>query len=383
MKILIVTNLYPPNHIGGYELACRDTVALLEESGHECRVLTSNFGSSDSDVSVVRKMLLHHAWGTDYPEASFSSAQCHNAECLRREISDFAPDLVYAWNLYGLGWKLLTECTGPSTPPVTFHFMDWSVMAYQSTPKRILSSALGRIPNQWGNIRSKVRNAIFISRFTREQLGVGAQNSCVLYPFLDVAAIPAKTNYRLGNPVRSVFVGQIEIHKGVFFLCQTLDEFRKRSGIDIRLDVYGLSRTGKDISLSEQYSSFVTVKRNVDRKSLLNGLKDYDLGFFPSLWEEPFGIAQIEMMAAGLPVISSGRGGAREVFRGENLLLYPHDNQDAFTEVLQGIVGDYQYQGRLIGIEARRYVEENHTRAAHIKELNEHIKGVCSARATD
>jgi glycosyltransferase involved in cell wall biosynthesis len=36
---------------------------------------------------------------------------------------------------------------------------------------------------------------------------------------------------------------------------------------------------------------------------------------FPSVFEEPLGISQIEAMAAGLLVVSSGTGGAREVVR--------------------------------------------------------------------
>ena len=40
MKILVVTNLYPPHHVGGYELGCRDVVEKLRARGHTVRVLT-------------------------------------------------------------------------------------------------------------------------------------------------------------------------------------------------------------------------------------------------------------------------------------------------------------------------------------------------------
>jgi hypothetical protein len=39
----VVTNLYPPHHIGGYELGCRDVVEKLRSRGHAMRVLTSSF----------------------------------------------------------------------------------------------------------------------------------------------------------------------------------------------------------------------------------------------------------------------------------------------------------------------------------------------------
>ena len=39
---------------------------------------------------------------------------------------------------------------------------------------------------------------------------------------------------------------------------------------------------------------------------------------FPSVFEEPFGISQVEAMAAGLTVVTSGTGGAREIVEEDN-----------------------------------------------------------------
>lgn len=41
MKILALTNLYPPDFLGGYELVCCQVVDALGAAGHEVRVLTS------------------------------------------------------------------------------------------------------------------------------------------------------------------------------------------------------------------------------------------------------------------------------------------------------------------------------------------------------
>jgi hypothetical protein len=41
VKILVLSNLYPPDFIGGYELACEQAVDALIARGHEVRVLTS------------------------------------------------------------------------------------------------------------------------------------------------------------------------------------------------------------------------------------------------------------------------------------------------------------------------------------------------------
>src|SRR5262249_19719262 len=41
MKILFVSNLYPPNTIGGYERLCFEVAAAFVEADHEVAVLTS------------------------------------------------------------------------------------------------------------------------------------------------------------------------------------------------------------------------------------------------------------------------------------------------------------------------------------------------------
>jgi glycosyltransferase involved in cell wall biosynthesis len=321
-------------------------------------------------------MLLHHNWRAKHAVASFDTVQQHNLERLGEAITRARPDIIYFWNLYGLGWELLQALGQVGAPPATFHFMDWSVMAYQRTFRTLLSALRGRGVGIWGDVRPKIRNAIFISRFTCQQLGLSPKHESVIYPYLRADDIPEKRDYRLGETIKTVFIGQIEPHKGIFFLCEALKSYRQTTGRDVRLDVYGLSRTGKDTLLRKQYGDFVSVMTNVDRSSLLQSLAGYDLGFFPSLWEEPFGIAQIEMMQAGLPVISSGRGGSGEVANEKNLLLYQYNSKLSLIESLNFLVSNFKSLGSEIGCEARLSVLKHHSEKAYLMQITTHLEEV-------
>ena len=57
MKILVVSNLYPPDFIGGYELGCRQAVDVLRDRGHEVRVLTSTPRTPVPAAPHVRRRL--------------------------------------------------------------------------------------------------------------------------------------------------------------------------------------------------------------------------------------------------------------------------------------------------------------------------------------
>ena len=43
MRILVISNIYPPGFIGGYELGAREIVDYLWQGGDDIQVLTSEF----------------------------------------------------------------------------------------------------------------------------------------------------------------------------------------------------------------------------------------------------------------------------------------------------------------------------------------------------
>ena len=64
MRILIITNLYPPVIIGGYELACSNVAQGMRERGHEVRVLTTwcHLPQRTATPPWVHRCLDLHIW---------------------------------------------------------------------------------------------------------------------------------------------------------------------------------------------------------------------------------------------------------------------------------------------------------------------------------
>ena len=60
MKILVLTNYYPPAHVGGYELACQQTVNWLRQQGHQVRVLCGDWQAQilPAETDVLRRLQL-------------------------------------------------------------------------------------------------------------------------------------------------------------------------------------------------------------------------------------------------------------------------------------------------------------------------------------
>ena len=79
----------------------------------------------------------------------------------------------------------------------------------------------------------------------------------------------------------------------------------------------------------------------LDRRGLSDLFARCNVLVFPSVFQEPFGISQVEAMAAGLTVIGSGTGGSREILRdGIDGLLFPAEDHEALADRLRRLVQD-------------------------------------------
>ena len=67
MKILVLTNLYPPDLHGGYELGCKQVVDSLLARGHEVRVVTIAPGTINTPAYGKAGDQLEQYWGPQVP----------------------------------------------------------------------------------------------------------------------------------------------------------------------------------------------------------------------------------------------------------------------------------------------------------------------------
>jgi hypothetical protein len=111
MRILIVTNLFPPGISGGFEIECRQIADILFTHGHEVFVLSSSFGCSmplkeEVLYSVNRSLKLFVPF--DQPVHSSIKLKkwwigCHNFKMTLKLIEEKSPDLIFFWSPLRIG----------------------------------------------------------------------------------------------------------------------------------------------------------------------------------------------------------------------------------------------------------------------------------------
>lgn len=117
-----------------------------------------------------------------------------------------------------------------------------------------------------------------------------------------------------------IFSGRLIPEKGILPLIETMQLLKEQT--NIKLLVLGNSSLGNSIEPSSFLQQIQIIAENldniiftgyVDYKKMGNYLQLADVAVLPSLWDEPFGLTCVEAMAAGLPIITTRRGGIPEV----------------------------------------------------------------------
>lgn len=125
--------------------------------------------------------------------------------------------------------------------------------------------------------------------------------------------------------------------------------------------------------LYDQYTSIISrfglfehvlLVKQQSRKDLVNWYNAADVFAFPS-FSEAFGIALVEAMACGLPVVASDCAGPASIIQHQkDGLLYPVGKQAVLQEALETILANPNLAGRL-GREAARKVKDDYSGLYH------------------
>src|SRR5687767_11485326 len=128
MRILFLSNIYPPYYIGGYELRCQSVVDGLTARGHVAHVITSTYGIEERVVEGHVERVWHFMWNTRHkartrPQMLY--AEVVDNLHLRRAIRRLKPDVISVWNMLDVSHSLAVTAQR-SGLPVVFHIEhDW------------------------------------------------------------------------------------------------------------------------------------------------------------------------------------------------------------------------------------------------------------------
>lgn len=132
------------------------------------------------------------------------------------------------------------------------------------------------------------------------------------------------------RPLEIVWAGNFSLNKGAPYLLEALR--RLHAGASVRLQVFGRVEAGG--GLYDAVPDGVIFRGSVPRPVLFDAFETSDVLVFPTL-SDGFGMAVLEAMAHGLPVIATDQAGAADVITPENGFVIPAADAGALKDALQ------------------------------------------------
>jgi glycosyltransferase involved in cell wall biosynthesis len=372
MRILVVSNLYPPYHIGGYELGCRDVVEGLKSRGHEIRVLTSTYGveSPQFDGEVYRSLELDWSWHgqtVSWERPYPPKQELHNQRALRQTFKSFKPEILYVWNLMYLSTSLALQAERLGVPVIYFvSDKHWSALATEDPadgyfshnfPAPSLSVRIGiKILRRSLKLLDLISarpltfpGVHFVSEFLKGdalQAGKPVAHGEVIPWGVDVSRFEYKPHS--SNPRRLLYVGQIsplkKLETAIEVMRILVIEQKRKS---ITLTVVGAGSEGSYLdnmqTLVHSYGLEENIKFTgpVPREYLPDIYHQHEILIFPSILDEALSFTTLEAMACGLAVVTTATGGNLEVFHHQvNALVFAKEDAEAAAECVLQLLDD-------------------------------------------
>ena len=242
MRVLIVSNLFPPAFIGGYELAAQDVATMLVARGHRVTVLSSAALDGQADPPMPFTLLrtlecLVAQIEVIAPEDLFHRGlglNLRNLAAVAKAAAAEGPEVILCFNLAGLGPLGLLRLFGSAGPPAVLMLMDNPFVFAEQDPAMTLRlrSLLGLPPGLGG-----VTTISCSAALTREISGlVGAALDLPVIPAWTTTGAPPPQAH--DGPIRFVFASRIAPHKGMMLVVEAAALVHAR-GVPFTVDVWG------------------------------------------------------------------------------------------------------------------------------------------------
>ncbi|MHA7966991.1 glycosyltransferase family 4 protein [Paenibacillus sp. CAU 1782] len=176
-----------------------------------------------------------------------------------------------------------------------------------------------------------------------------------------------RSKHQLGSKKVILFVGRLSRNKGPHVLIRAMSSLRHSDAVLVIVGAawYSDNRISDYIAylkaLAEKSPIPVLTTGYVQANEVHQWFCAADVFACTSIWEEPLARVHYEAMAAGLPLVTTARGGNPEIIRNNNgVIISDPENPEEYAEALNRLLSDTG-NSRQMGLHGRRLVEDHFT----------------------
>lgn len=379
MRILFLSNFFPPARPGGYTQWCHEVAERLAERGHTIGVLTSRHERAKAQASEPNiYRLLHLEGDLNYYRplhffTQWKKQHQENLVFLEQIVKEFAPDLLFVWGMWALSKALPAQAEQLLPGRVAYYLSDYWPSAldmhttYWQSPaqrwplqvaKRVLSKVAMSMLAQTSRPALKFERVMCVSGRVRDLLveaSLPVQHARIIHGGTDVERFRSirERKYVAGH-LKLLYAGQLVQHKGVHTAIEAMARLVNQSGLDrINLTLVGSGHPDYEALLHnlverERLDRHVTFHKPVSKEQMPAILDQFDVLIFPSIYEEPLARITQEAMASGLVVVGTTTGGTKEILRdGETGFTFAPGDAGGLADQVARLITDPDLCSRL------------------------------------
>jgi glycosyltransferase involved in cell wall biosynthesis len=383
MKVLFVSDFYPPLELGGWEQLTQEISLRLAARGHIRIILTSRHRAGEApkpEPYVYRVLNLESYDIRQYHLGSWfrrRRRERENGEQLRAVVARCRPDVIFfhsMWNMpRSVAWYAEQLMPGrvvyfiagdwPYVPNV--HETYWRMPAnrwWRRLPKRAAAVIPLLLLQRQRRLQPlRFEHVLCVSNAVRQDLAQNAEippsRSRVIYNGIDTEQFSPDPDWRprewRGSAPSLLYAGSLMRSKGVHAAVEGFAQALGLPALDgATLTIVGgghpAYRAELELLVSKAgMSSRVCFLDRIDRSDMPALLRRHDILIFPSRWEALARMMQ-EAMACGLVVVGTTTGGSKELLvEGETGLTFEVGDTGGLAKQIQRLVVDPDLRARL------------------------------------
>lgn len=358
MKILYLSDDFPPKSYGGAGIIAWTDARALAARGHDVHVITTTENAKDAGIKKESGMTVHVLFSKYHPRwrhyVSLNNSRIVSK--ISEIINEFKPDIVHAHNVHThISYKAI-EVAMQKVPKVFLTAHDLMMVHYgKMTPTEDRRLSVFKMMRVYGFRVNPFRN-IYIRHYIKNVTKIftvsdaiktvlefnGISNVETLHNGIDVTEWEVdalelhtfKEMHGLLDKKVILFGGRLSSLKGSFALLRAFEIVLKEVRNAVLLFV------GKEhLPVPAELSKNVVATGWIERDHMKNVYAASDVVVVPSLYIDPFPTINLEAMASRKPVIGTRYGGTPEALRdGETGYIIDPENTEVFVQKMRAIL---------------------------------------------
>ena len=367
MKICFITNLYPPNVLGGAEIIVEKIALSMQDYGHESIIITT---SPDEAYHVIqRDNTTIYQLNTTKLYATYKQTEAQGIKkpfwhvldlwnsstlkAIKKILVDENIDVIHINNYKGLSLSCF-KAGKDLNIPVIYESHDFSLICPRANLIRgnnTLCEKRNIICNQYVNQQRRLLNnnvdlLISPSQFMIDKFKENNffnDTACIKIPLgVEYESKKSDKNY---DSIDITYIGTLGKHKGVDTLIKA---FKEIEGENLKLHIIGKGYDEEEFKNLSKDDDRITFHGFVDNKSIRKYYEMSNILVIPSICYDNSPLVIYESFSTGTPVIGSDIGGIPELIKdGYNGLLFDAGNSNSLKEKLVKVINDKELLKKL------------------------------------